>query len=96
MLLTSNDVQELRHWLPWVEATYYEFEKWENIQAWLKAHGAQTIYIQLQATPNSAAHLVAYHKENKQLLILVRGTMEASDAITNMVGAHSTQSSLQF
>ena len=80
-------MQELREWLPWAEATYYEFECFEAIEAWLKKHGAQLIYVQLEATPHSAAHAIAYNEEKKQFLILVRGTMEAGDAITNMVGA---------
>ena len=82
-------MQELREWLPWAEATYYEFECFETIEAWLKKNGAQLIYVQLEATPHSASHAIAYNESKKQFLILVRGTMEAGDAITNMVGALS-------
>jgi hypothetical protein len=82
-------VQEFRFWVPWVEASYYEMTCDPAITKWLKTAGAQVVYSQLESTPRSPAHVVAVHEERKQVIVLVRGTEEASSVLTDMISVFS-------
>ena len=82
-----SHAQEFEYFLPWAEATYYEMTCIAAIQKWIdKRGGAQMVYAQVESTPKSPAHALAVHEERQELIIIIRGTETASDAITDMIG----------
>ena len=80
-------LQELREWLPFAEAPYYEFSSEVAIETWLRKRGYALVYAQRTATLNQPAHCVAVNSKKKQLVICVRGTETPTDALTDCVGA---------
>ena len=82
-----HSLQELREWLPFAEAPYYEFGSEVAIETWLRKRDCALVYAQRVALLHQPAHCVAVHSGRKQLIVCVRGTETPSDALTDLVGA---------
>jgi hypothetical protein len=77
----------VRRWLPYAEAPYYECATETTLSDWLADRNYTMVMARMTSEQNTPMFAVATHNEKKQLLILIRGTMEFADAITDMVGA---------
>jgi hypothetical protein len=80
-------VQELRHWIEYAEAAYNEVASEQQISSWLQERGYTLELASLENKAHSPVFFVAAHKQRKEVLVVVRGTMSLSDAVTDMIGA---------
>lgn len=80
-------LQELRYWIHFAEAAYYEMKTEDQLKQWLSAEGCDLLYASSENSPNAPVYFVAIQPERKELIVSLRGTMSVSDAVTDMIGA---------
>eukprot|EP00892_Ulva_mutabilis_P006866 jgi/Ulvmu1/4551/UM002_0277.1 len=78
-------LKELRFWIHFAEAAYYEMETEIKLKKWLSSEGCNLLYISSENSQNAPVYFVAVQPERKQLIVALRGTMSINDAVTDMI-----------
>lgn len=58
------------------------------LTTWLASYKYTLIMARMSSAQNTPMYCVSTHQEKKQLLIMIRGTMEFADVITDAVGVY--------
>lgn len=80
-------MQELRYWIHFAEAAYYDMDTEDKISRWLAAEGCELLYASKRNAPHAPVYFVAVHQDRKELIVSLRGTVSVDDAVTDMIGA---------